>query len=231
MKSSLVRHKVSFPALNPGWLSTPAERSSAFLPAFVRMSVAIQSILRERVPADYFQDAQLYRDLKTAAPMVVFEASAPFRGKKRTELTYDVMNPVLMAMLFRRAKPRLPELLVRVEARLRAENLSDLAGQYSPRRSSEILNNVQELSKLRRYLYVLVRAESVLVDSLMLLSGLAELPPKTRTKRWTAFGKRWNFQLRRLYPGRDFTHLVPALLAACEQALRPDAGSEADYST
>src|SRR5580704_13243059 len=145
------------PTFNSCWLSMPAERSAAFLPTFVRMSVAIQCVLRERVPVEYFRDLRKYRDLRTAGPMLVYQASPPFRGKKRAELTYDVLNPALIAMLFRRAKPQLIELLEQVEHRLRAAGLVELADQYAPRRAGGILNNVQRLSKSRRYLYVLIR--------------------------------------------------------------------------
>jgi hypothetical protein len=213
---------VNFPTLHPCWLSTPAERGAVFLPVFVRMSVAIQSVLRERLPAEYFEDAGKYRDLRTAGPMLVYQASPPFRGTKRAELTYDVLNPALIAMLFRRAKPHLAGLLAQAEGRLRAEGLAELADQYAPKRAAAILNCVQRLSKSRRYLYMLIRGETVLVDALVQLSGLGDLPPKLRAKRWAGLGKKWNFQLRRLYPGRDFTHLAAALLAAAEDALQSD---------
>jgi hypothetical protein len=51
-------------------------------------------------------------------------------------------------------------------------------------------------------------------------SGLGDLPPKMRSKKWASFEKRWNFQLRRLYQGSDFTHLAPVLLQAAEDALQ-----------
>jgi hypothetical protein len=208
------------PTFNSCWLSVPRERSAAFLPTFVRMSVAIQCVLRERVPVEYFQDLEKYRDLKTAGPMLVYQASPPFRGKKRTELTYDVLNPALIAMLFRRAKPTLMELLAQAESRLRAEGLAEVADQYAPRRTNATLDCVQKLSKSRRHLYVLIRGESILMDALVQLSGLGDLPLKLRAKKWAAFEKRWNFQLRRLYHGSDFTHLAPVLLEAAEDALQ-----------
>ena len=208
------------PTIHPCWLTIPAERSAAFLPTFVRMSVAIQSVLRENVPVEYFSDVGKYRDMKTAGPMLVYQASPPFRGKKRTELTYDVLNPALIAMLFRRAKPKVVELLAQADERLRAEGLQALADQYAPRRTSAILDGVQKLSKSRRHLYVLIRGESVLMDALVHLSGFGDLPPRARAKRWALFEKRWNFQLRRLYQGSNFTHLGPLLLDAAEKALR-----------
>ncbi len=184
--------------------------------------MAIQSALRERIPVEYFSDVGKYRDMKTAGPMLVYQASPPFRGKKRTELTYDVLNPALIAMLFRRAKPKLGELLSQAEARLRREGLAELADQYAPRRSSAILDCVQKLSKSRRHLYVLIRGESVLMDALVHLSGLGDLPPKAQAKKWALFEKRWNFQLRRLYRGSDFSHLAPLLLETVENALQSD---------
>jgi hypothetical protein len=204
---------------NPCWLTVPAERSAEFLPAFVRMSVAIQSVLREHVPVKYFEDLRKYRDLKTAGPMLVYQASPPFRGKKRAELTYDVLNPALIALLFRRAKPNLVELLAQAEARLRAEALVELADQYAPRRTGAILDRVQKLSRSRRHLYVLIRGESVLVDALVQLSGLGELSRKAQAKKWASFEKRWMFHLKRLYRGSDFTYLAPMLLDAAEAAL------------
>ena len=184
--------------------------------------MAIQSALRERIPVEYFSDVGKYRDMKTAGPMLVYQASPPFRGKKRTELTYDVLNPALIAMLFRRAKPKLGELLSQAEARLRREGLAELADQYAPRRSSAILDCVQKLSKSRRHLYVLIRGESVLMDALVHLSGLGDLPPKAQAKKWALFEKRWNFQLRRLYRGSDFSHLARLLLETVENALQSD---------
>jgi hypothetical protein len=203
----------------PCWLTVPAERSAAFLPVFVRMSVAIQSVLRAHIPVRYFEDPKRYRDLKTAGPMLVYQASPPFRGKKRAELTYDVLNPTLIAMLFRRAKPNLVELLAQAEGRLRAEGLAELADQYAPRRTGAILDCVQKLSRSRRHLYVLIRGESVLVDALVQLSGLGELSRKAQAKKWASFEKRWMFHLKRLYQGSDFTYLAPMLLEAAEKAL------------
>jgi hypothetical protein len=212
---------VNFPLLDPCWLQTPAERSTAFLPAFVRMSVAIQTALREIVPARYFERLDRFREPKTAFPMLVYQASPPFRGKKRTELTYDVMNPSLIAMLFRRSKLRLIELLPQVELRLRAAQLPE-ATLYAPHQAPAILHNVQRLSKSRRYLFLLIRGESVLVDALIQLSGLGDLPPKAQTRKWASFGKRWNYQLRRMYPGCNCIPIACDLLKAAAAAMLAD---------
>jgi hypothetical protein len=207
------------PEADACWLRLPAERSAAFLPTFARISVALQAILRDGVPAIYFHNPERYGDWKAAYPMLVYQASRPFRGRVRTELTYDVLSPRLMAILFRRAKANLVPLLERVEAELRTGGRPEVADQYSPRRATEVIRLVQRLSASRRCLYRLVRSESALLDAIVDLSGLGTVSLKERTKRLVAFHKKWKFQLRRLYPGQDFSALAPALLAATTQAL------------
>jgi len=230
-------------AINPGvicpepderWLLLPAERSAAFLPTFARISVALQLLLRKRVPAVYFQNQARFRDWKSAYPMLVYQASRPFRGRVRTELTYDVLNPRSMTVLFRRAKGNLAPLLEQIEAGLRAGEYPEIAGYYLSRRAAEIIQSVQRISASRRCLYRLVRSESALVDAVVDLSGLGSLSAREQAKRLAAFRKKWQFQLRRLYPGGDFTALAPALLEAAMEALhssRSHAESDASLIT
>jgi len=201
------------------WLSLPAERSAAFLPTFGRISVALQAALREHVPAVYFHGLERFRDWRSAYPMLVYQASRPFRGRVRTELTYDVLNPRLMAILFRRARANLTPWLERVEAELRAGGFEEVAQHYSLKRAPGIIESVQRLSASRRCLYRLVRSEAALVDALVDLSGLGNVPAKEQVKKLAAFRKKWQFQLRRLYPGVDFSAIAPVLLDSATQAL------------
>ena len=229
---------VNCPEPESCWLSLlPAERSAAFLPTFARISVALQLALREHVPALYFKKPERFRDWKAAYPMLVYQASRPFRGRVRTELTYDVLNPRLMTVLFRRAKANLSPLLERVEGDLHAAGLPDVAKHYAPRRAHEIIKSVQRLSASRRCLYLLVRGEGAMVDALIELTGLRAVSASEQAKRLAAFRKKWQFQLRRLYPAEDFCSLAPALLEAAKHALlvnadsRPNSDSDAGLIT
>jgi hypothetical protein len=183
------------------------------------------------VPAIYFHNTERYNDWKSAYPMLVYQASRPFRGRVRTELTYDVLNPRLMTILFRRAKANLVPVLESVEARLRAETTPEVADQYLSRRAPEVLRSVQRLSASRRCLYRLVRGESALLDAIVDLSALGTLSSKERAKRLAAFNKKWRFQLRRLYPGGDFSELAPVLLEAAAEALDSPRDSRADRNS
>ena len=57
------------------------------------------------------------------------------------------------------------------------------------------------------------------MNALVELGGLGGCPAKEQARRVASFEKKWNFQLRRLYPGMDFIWLAPALLDAATQAL------------
>jgi hypothetical protein len=211
--------RLDFPKPDARWLAAPGERSPAFFPAFARISEAIQMVLRQRIPSHYFQDLQSFRNVKTAYPMLVYQSSRPFRGKMRSELTYDVLNPKTLAAFFRTVRPAFPGTLESVKARLQFEGLHRLAAQYEPTRANSILQSVQNWSKSRKCLYVLIRAESVLVNTLLELAGLGSLPPRQQARRIASFEKKWRFQLRRMYPGTNFTWLATDLLEAATLAL------------
>jgi hypothetical protein len=210
---------ISFPKPGPAWLAAPDERTPGFFPAFARVSIGIQTLLRERVPTHYCVDSRVFGNVKTAYPMLVYRASRPFRGKMRTELTYDVLNPKTLAAFFRTVRPALGEVLEGVKSRLHSEGLAELAALYEPSRANSILDSVQRLSKSRKCLYVLIRAESVLVTTMIDLAGLGNLPIKQQARRMASFEKKWRYQLRRMYPGTDFTWLAPELLESATEAL------------
>ena len=210
---------LSFPKPGPEWLQAPDERTPEFFPAFARVSIAIQTVLRERVPSYYFLESQAFANVKTAYPMLVYRASSPFRGKMRTELTYDVLNPKTLSAFFRTVRPALGPILEGVKARLLAEGLADLAALYEPHRVNSILESAQKLSKSRKCLYVLIRAEGVLITTLIDLAGLGNLPFRQQARRVASFEKKWRYQLRRMYAGTDYTWLAGELLETATRAL------------
>ena len=154
-----------------------------------------------------------------AYPMLLYQASRPFRGNSRTEFTYDLLNPLLITNLVRGAKPKLMELVAQVEARLRAQGLDELADKYAARGIAESLKAIKKVYRGRRCLHGLIRGENVLVDALIQLNGLGTLAAKDRVRRMATLEKKWSWQLRRLYPGTDFTWLGPVLFDAATKAL------------
>jgi hypothetical protein len=152
--------------------------------------------------------------------MLIYQASRPFRARIRTDLTYDVLNPSTMSRLIRSAKVALPDLLANLETRLCEAGWVDVADLYRTKRASAIIDDVQRLSKSRKCLFILIRAESVLINALIELGGLGDLKSRERARRMALFEKRWSYQLKRLYPGTDFLWLAPSLMATASEALR-----------
>jgi len=201
------------------WLSAPVENSVDFLPAFGAISSAVQIALREQLPLAYFRRLEEFRDRQKANAVLLFQATPPFHAKVRTDLTYDVLNPGVLQILARRAKPGLAQVLSNVEATLRAANLLELAGQYSPRRAVDILTSVQRQGRSRRSLLNMIRAESVLINALVQLGGAHELSAAKQRARMASFCRKWNYQLRHICTGKDFSPLAPSILEAATEAL------------
>src|ERR1700682_1113653 len=96
------------------WFSAPGETELDFLPAFAAISKAVQIALRQGLPPAYFASVDEFQDRERANAVLLFQATPPFRAKIRTDLTYDVLNPKMLAKLARRSKPGLTRLLASV---------------------------------------------------------------------------------------------------------------------
>ena len=218
--SKRTKDRQAFPPLDDLWLDAPTESTPGFLDAFGRVSMALQKALRQHLPAAYFTDLQRYGDFETARAVLVYQASSIYRGKRRWDLTRDVMNPAAVALLIRMARKPLAEKLTEVEARLRASGLEYLAPEYSRRRLRYILRRVQRLRRSRRCLGILMRGESAMVDALVQLGGLRSMSPQEQKKHKTVWKKKWITELRRMYPQSNFEAFAPVLLDAATRALR-----------
>ena len=132
---------------------------------------------------------------------------------------------------FRTVRPVFGGVLEAARIRLLSEGVNELAVMYDGGRANAILQSVQKWSKSRKCLYVLIRAEGVLVNTLIDLAGLGSLPEKQQARRVASFQKKWRFQLRRMYPGTDFTWLASELLEAATLALVSPEEPPADPDT
>ena len=218
--SSLTKKAVSFPKLHACWLQAPSENAPGFGVAYRSISIAVQTALRRHLAVLYFADLKRFRDLQTAFPMLAYQVSRPYRAKTRSDLTYDVLNPRMLTKLLRMTRKPLIGELARVQARLHAEDLPELAAKYEPKQITEIMKSVKRLRRSRKSINLLIRGEGVLVDALVEIGGMAGLGPRKRGSKLALLAKKWDLQLRRLYPGRSFQGLAPVLLDAATKALR-----------
>jgi hypothetical protein len=225
-------------SLVEAWLKAPGERDPRFFAVFSRVSVAVQSAMRRAIPFSYFRGLNEYETPGSAYPLLVYQASRPCAGRRRSEFTFDAMDDNSMASVYRAAGLALPRLLERISAMLTAAGRHRTASFYAPRHAANILASVQRNPRLIRSLLV---ADAFFVGSLVRLglegrrlSAEFESDPQRGVKdlsRFTAdFVQSYHSRLRYLYAGRDFPALGAMVLVEATAALAGATGTYAPVS-
>jgi hypothetical protein len=217
------------------WLNAPAERDPGFFDAYSAVSRAVQQALRNWLPYLYFADLERYGDLGAAWPLVLYGCTRPFRGRPRSEFTYDVMDPERVAQARRSALRALPAELERIAQLLAGAGRTAAARFYAPGQEDAVLEATQRQPRLFQSL---LAADAFFVDSLVHLGnhgrGLTaalERDPRVAVRELArfsaAFVTAFHRRLRRLYGGDNFVALGSLLLVEATRALastaRPDA--------
>ena len=209
------------------WLRAPGESGPDFFPTYAAVSVAVQRAVRRWLPYFYFRDPGRYENLGAAWPLVVYQATPPFRGKPRCEFTYDVMDCGSTRLLRRSTLRGLTATLERIRPLLIAAGRNKAARFYSPDEAPAILAAV---TRQPRLLNALLAADTFLVDALICLGlqGHAFREASTRDPAKAAkalarfagdFVATFHRRLRRLYAGEDFLSLGTLLLIEATRAL------------
>src|SRR5947209_7257814 len=94
---------------DPCWFNAPAERTTHFFPVFLRVSVAVQSSLRQMLPESYLSDITLFRDTRMVYPLLVYAASRAYTPRLRTDFTWDILNRELMGKFYYSVRLNLPK--------------------------------------------------------------------------------------------------------------------------
>jgi hypothetical protein len=202
-----------------GWLRAPGERDPRFLSIYGQLSLAVQRALRRWLPYAYFVSTDRYRDTGMAWAMIAYRGSRPFVGRTRTELTRDVLGPLVLPRLVRSSHLPVRAELARVKALLNAHGLPELAAEYAPKRTSEILHLVQ---RDRRRILAVLSAETGIIDELLKLavsckeasSGFRR-PVKMLSHVAASFTNSVSSRLRRVFGGVDLgLAAIPIFLEA-----------------
>lgn len=216
-----------------GWLRAPGERDPRFLSIYSQLSVAVQRALRRWLPCVYFSSADRYRDTGMAWALIAYRGSRPFFGRTRTELSRDVLNPLVLPRLVRSSHLRVRADLARVKAMLSALGMAELAAEYAPKRTSEILHLVQ---RDRRRLLAVLSAEASLIDEFLKLaistkeaaSGFRR-PLKALSHLAATFADAVSSRLRRLFGGVDLSLAAVPLFLEATRSLADSTGLEARF--
>lgn len=210
------------------WTRTPHPSSPDFAAAVLRISSALQLMMRRWLPALYFADPRRYEDLAAARPLLVYAASLPCRSS-RGAVTYDAMDPNSIAAAASSASTALPVILEQVRTRLRAAGLTKKIPYYVPYLYEGFIHDA-----IRRPQFAaLLRADAFLVQDMVRLAetgrefrSLWSKQPREVISRLSTDGayfvQSFNSRLKRLFGGSELLALGPLVLAEATAALSGD---------
>lgn len=207
------------PTFPEQWFDAPPERSPEFFPAFVRVSMALQTELRRLLPERFLSDLEWFEDVHMVYPLLVYGASRPFPGAPRTDFTYDILNREMMKCFYFSARNEMPRMLASIWKRLRAAGLRETAKQYRADRSKRIIGDVQRLQIERRRLNHILIMEMRMVNDLIGFAGTKHLSPFRKQILARRIRRTMVRRLRRIYAKYDFTDVVDEIIAAITPAL------------
>jgi hypothetical protein len=206
---------------HPAWIDQPSAADPRHVAAWQHVSVALQRGFREWIAEEYFRDAGRFADREKAYTMIVYQAARVFYGRSRGMFTYDLRDypecRLTLALATKMIGRTIQNILGRIEQRLLAAGMPDLARRYAPAWYQDVLLAVRRKPKA---FIALLSAESAFIDALVEL-GLNRTPAGVHH-----FSKIANQVLRKVY-GSDARHLG---VRALQEATRVLAGRAGDVT-
>jgi hypothetical protein len=202
-------------ATHPAWTGAPRETDPAYFRTWQTVSLAIQKALRGWLSENYFRDPARYEDREAAFPLLVYAASRPFRGRARSEFTYDVADENVLPRALHQIGASLQSVLETVEHRLYDCGRPALARRYAPRWHHDVLRAVQCKPKA---LLGLLGDEAAVVNALVGLGSGRQM------RAVKPFARSASMALRTMY-GEDLRPLGLWLLEEATCALETKVGS------
>jgi hypothetical protein len=186
-------------ALSLIWKNAPNERDLRHFRHWQRVSLALQTALRQWIPELYFSDAKRWEQREAAFPLLVYSACRLYYGRPRTEFTYEIADPRTIPLATHNIGRALQSRLQPIEKLLHASGQIRLGMRYSPVWHEDIVKAVR--NKPRRLL-TLLAAETRFIGAVINLGT---------TRDEQRFLRMSNAALRNVL-GNDMRPLIPQLL-------------------
>jgi len=208
---------------DPQWCSAPTERDPEYFRVWQRVSLAMQRSLRDGVADAYFGDLARFEDRPAAYPVIVYQASRLCHGRPRTEFTYDLRDypecSTTLAESWKLTGRAIQAVLRRLEQRLLAAGMTELAHRYGPVWHQDVLVAVKK--KPKSYVDLLM-AESAVINAAI------DLGTERSVEAANRFGKTMHLNLRKLY-GMDLESLGAGTLEVATRVLAQHALRGGDH--
>lgn len=203
------------------WREIPHRREADFLEQFRGLSTSIQRALRQWMPYQYFNRPSRYSKPLKCHQYLVYSELPAFPSRRKTQLTFHVLEPQrVIHSMSRLAKP-LTEPLRKAARRARGLGFDPLP--FLPDRASHILRTMH---KMPRAFGALLSLEAFLVEEFILFAAtcfdLREENTKARALVDPALELRHriNCRLARSYGGESYENLLMLIMAAATDGLQ-----------
>lgn len=209
------------------WMETPPPGSPEYLPALGRVARAVQTMVRQWLPALYLARIEAYARPSAVHPLLAWACSPPCSGPKKKDLSYDFMDPKVVDAVLQAGAAQFRERLEETWKFLLDSGRKQTAAYYEPADTRYILANVR---RQQRNFVSLLTADAFLVEAVLNVAGcareinrLVRVAPKAAVSEMARFSREmaetFHRRLRRLYAGDDFLALGPLFFLTATAAL------------
>ena len=209
-----------------GWADAPAEHSGRYIGVYSKVSVAVQTALREWIPCLYFDSIERLEEADLTCGLIAWRASRPAIGKHVDCLAYDVLDRRMMERCFHWIDRNFADEL-KVLRPFAAKLGPTRWEAFNPALANRILVRVK---RSQRGLYSMLKAEEDIVTQIVkLASMIPRLRAKAATQHRSAAAEvdrevRRTFatielRLKRFAPKADFSAVAGLVLTVFTETL------------
>ena len=194
------------------WKMAPRERTPAYFPTYSAVSRAMQTAMRGWVREWFQTNPGILMRPHTAYPILVYQCTHPFAGKRTNIFTYDIQETAILDRAFSSAAKKLSRELKALDTK-RFDWFT--REHYFAYRSTEVVKYVK---RNRKAIYKMLNVETVLMDNILNFAVI-DVPEVGLEAAVKMLRRAFEVQLRRFSTEMDMTVRVDELLKIATDAL------------
>lgn len=194
------------------WKMAPKERTPAYFPTYSTVSRAMQAAMRGWVHEWFQANPEVLMRPHTAYPILVYQCTHPFAGKRTNIFTYDIQETEVLDRAFSSAAKTLARELKALDTKRFSWFTRE---HYFAYRSREV---VKYVARNRKAIYKMLNVETVLMNSILNFA-VVDVPTLGLEAAVKLLRRAFEVQLRRFSTEIDMTVRVDELLKVATDAL------------
>lgn len=201
------------------WKNAPKERTPSYFPTYSAVSRAMQTAMRGWVRQWFEAHPDVLMRPHTAYPILVYQCTTPFAGKRTNIFTYDIQETEALDRAFASAASKLSRELKALDTKRFNWFTRE---HYFAYRSKEVVKYVM---RNRKAIYKMLNVDTVLMDSILKFA-IMDLPALGMEEAVRLLRRAVEVQLNRFSTELDMTPYVDQLLKVATEALMTKLAAE-----